>query len=94
MDQRTIQRRFQGFLMVLGVFLFGVMLGSLVSYSVIPDHIQVFSNETHTLDLPTKDVTISVLPEKTLIPGGHSVGIRRDVSGVLVVGLEEIKTAG
>lgn len=92
MDRKTMQLRVRGFLTGLGIFLLGMTLGSLISYSAIPNHIQVFSDETHTLDLPMKDVTISVLPEKTLIPGGHSVGIRMDVSGVLIVGLEEIQT--
>ena len=36
--------------------------------------------------------TIEIVSEKTLIPGGHSVGIKMDVKGVLVVGLEEIET--
>ena len=70
----------------------GIALASLLWYSAIPENIQVFSDETKTLGLPLKDVTIQVLPEKTLIVGGHSVGIRMDVSGVLIVGLEEIPT--
>lgn len=92
MDRTTVIRRFQGFLTAVVLVLCGMTVGNVISYHAIPDHIQVFSNETHMLDLPMKDVTISVLPEKTLIPGGHSVGIRMDVSGVLIVGLEEIDT--
>ena len=38
-------------------------------------------------------VQVDIVSEKTLIPGGHSVGIKMDVKGVLVVGLEEIETA-
>lgn len=42
---------------------------------------------------PTMEtVDVNVVSEKTLIPGGHSVGIKMDVKGVLVVGLEEIET--
>ncbi|MBQ6948633.1 MAG: PDZ domain-containing protein, partial [Firmicutes bacterium] len=93
MDRKTVQLRVREFLKATGIFVLGLTLGSLISYSTLPDHIQVFSDETHTLDLPIRDVTISVLPEKTLVPGGHSVGIRMDVSGVLIVGLEEIQTA-
>ena len=93
MDRKTVQLRVREFLKATGIFVLGLTLGSLISYSTLPDHIQVFSDETHTLDLPMRDVTISVLPEKTLVPGGHSVGIRMDVSGVLIVGLEEIQTA-
>lgn len=37
-------------------------------------------------------VAVEVVSEKTLIPGGQSVGIRMNVKGVLVVGLEEIET--
>lgn len=77
------------FLMLLA----GLLGASIVWYCAIPDNIQVFSDETRTLDLPMKDVTISVLPEKVLIPGGQSVGIRMDVQGVLIVGLEEIPTS-
>lgn len=36
--------------------------------------------------------TVEVVSEKILIPGGQSVGIRMNVKGVLVVGLEEIET--
>ena len=39
----------------------------------------------------TKDA-IKVVSEKRLIPGGQSVGIKMNVKGVLVVGLEEIET--
>lgn len=35
---------------------------------------------------------VQMVSEKVLIPGGQSVGIRMDVKGVLVVGLEEIET--
>lgn len=60
--------------------------------SAIPSDIQIYANETKVLNLPLKDVTISVLPERVLIPGGHSVGVRMDVKGVLIVGLEEIES--
>lgn len=36
--------------------------------------------------------SVDVVSETVLIPGGHSVGVRMDVKGVLVVGLEEIET--
>ena len=65
-------------------------VGGYLSY--IPDNIKIFTNETKVLRLPLKEVTISVLPERVLIPGGHSVGVRMNVKGVLVVGLEEIET--
>lgn len=36
--------------------------------------------------------TLEVVSERVLIPGGQSVGIKMNVKGVLVVGLEEIET--
>lgn len=36
---------------------------------------------------------VSVVTERVLVPGGQSVGVRMDVRGVLVVGLEEIVSA-
>lgn len=39
-----------------------------------------------------KAASVPVVSEKVLIPGGRSIGVRMDVKGVLVVGLEEIKT--
>jgi stage IV sporulation protein B len=65
-------------------------VGSFLSF--IPSDIKIFANETKILKLPLKEVTISVLPERVLIPGGHSVGVRMNVKGVLIVGLEEIET--
>lgn len=40
----------------------------------------------------TAKETVSLVSERVLIPGGQSVGIRMNVRGVLVVGLEEIET--
>ncbi len=72
---------------IVAVFL---SIGGFLSY--IPNDIKIFTNETKILKLPLKDVTISVLPERVLVPGGHSVGVRMNVKGVLIVGLEEIET--
>ena len=92
MNEKTVKRKAGSAAVALLMLVTGIALASLLWYSAIPENIQVFSDETKTLGLPLKDVTIQVLPEKTLIVGGHSVGIRMDVSGVLVVGLEEIPT--
>lgn len=35
--------------------------------------------------------SVPVVSEKVLVPGGQSVGVKMDVKGVLVVGLEEIE---
>lgn len=66
-----------------------LLAGTLFVYS-IPDQIKIFADETKILNLPLKHVTIEVLPETKVIPGGQSVGVKMDVKGVLVVGLEEI----
>lgn len=36
--------------------------------------------------------TVQVVSERVLVPGGQSVGIKMNVKGVLIVGLEEIET--
>ena len=37
-----------------------------------------------------KSIAVSVKPTQTLIPGGESIGVKMNITGVLVVGLEEI----
>ena len=71
---------------------FSVLLASGIILYSIPDQIKIFADQTRVISLPLKDVTISVLPETKVIPGGHSIGVRMDVKGVLVVGLQEIDT--
>lgn len=45
-------------------------------------------------EAPQNDAaSVDVVSERILVPGGHSVGVRMDVKGVLIVGLEEIETA-
>lgn len=44
-------------------------------------------------DSHMSEEAVELVSEKTLVPGGQSVGIKMDVKGVLVVGLEEIETA-
>lgn len=74
------------------IFLMAVMVSGAVILAAIPDQIQISAGQTQQiLNLPMKDVTISVIPQKALIPGGHSIGVKMDVKGVLVVGLEEIE---
>ena len=41
---------------------------------------------------PENAASTEVVTERVLVPGGHSVGVQMDVKGVLVVGLEEIRT--
>jgi len=45
----------------------------------------------HLFDDKDRVASVSVLSEKVLVPGGQSVGVKMDVKGVLVVGLEEIE---
>ncbi len=40
------------------------------------------------------EVSVPVVSEKVLVPGGQSVGVKMDVKGVLVVGLEELVEKG
>lgn len=44
--------------------------------------------------LPQKgsEANVPVVAERVLVPGGQSVGVKMDVKGVLVVGLEEIES--
>lgn len=41
-----------------------------------------------------REAQAGIVAEKVLIPGGLSIGVKMDVSGVLIVGLEDIKTRG
>ena len=68
-----------------------LLVGSATLYS-IPSDIQIFSDETKVLKLPWKEVTIRVVPSYRILPGGYPVGVKMNVKGVLVVGLEEIET--
>ncbi len=76
-------------LLILSLALF---TGTGFLFNSIPDQIRIFADETKVINLPLKEVTIKVLPEVKVIPGGQSVGVKMDVKGVLVVGLEEILT--
>ena len=57
-----------------------ILCGLLVSIAFIG---YVFPQGESTASVP-------VISERVLIPGGQSVGVKMDVRGVLVVGLEEI----
>ncbi len=48
-------------------------------------------NAYNTIKLEEHKETIQILPERLIMPGGHSVGVKMNVKGVLVVGLEEIE---
>ncbi|MDO4545889.1 MAG: SpoIVB peptidase [Bacillota bacterium] len=58
-----------------------ILCGLLLSIAVIG---QVFPQEESA-------VTAPVVAERVLVPGGQSVGVKMDVRGVLIVGLEEIE---
>lgn len=76
-------------ILVISLLLF---TGTGLIYNSIPDQIRIFSDETKIINLPLKEVTIKVLPETMVIPGGQAIGVKMDVKGVLIVGLEEITT--
>ncbi len=58
-----------------------VLCGLLLSIALIG---QVMPENDSTANVP-------VVAEKVLVPGGQSVGVKMDVRGVLIVGLEEIE---
>ena len=58
-----------------------VLCGLLLSIAAVG---QVFSDDGSPAAVP-------VVAEKVLVPGGQSVGVKMDVRGVLIVGLEEIE---
>lgn len=60
-----------------------LILGGLLLVIVIVG--QLFPQEKATM-------AAKVVSEKVLVPGGQSIGVKMDVKGVLVVGLEEIET--
>ena len=41
--------------------------------------------------IPVKEVTVNVLPEMSLVPGGKAVGIKMFTKGLICVGTEKIK---
>ncbi len=51
-----------------------------------------FHENTKISELPSEQTAVGIVSEKVLLPGGQSVGVKMDVKGVLVVGLEEINT--
>lgn len=44
--------------------------------------------------IPLRQVTVNVLPEKNVMPGGHSIGIKLKAEGVMVVGFNMIDNNG
>lgn len=89
MNNQARLKIFSTMLLIVSLALFA---GTGLLFNSIPDQIKIFADETKIINLPLKEVTIKVLPETRVIPGGQSVGVRMDVKGVLVVGLEEIES--
>lgn len=42
--------------------------------------------------IPIKEIAVNVIPDCQVIPGGHSIGVKMNIRGVLIVGMEEIET--
>lgn len=42
-------------------------------------------------DIKVKDITVNVIPNKVVIPGGETIGLKLYTNGVLVVGMSEIE---
>ncbi len=53
-----------------------------------PGHAQLVLN---LLGLPVKTVTVNVQPERTVMPGGQSIGVAIKMGGALVVGMSDMK---
>lgn len=49
-------------------------------------------NNNNDIENKIEESAATIVTEKMLVVGGHSVGVRMDVKGVLIVGLEEIET--
>ncbi|NLK72399.1 MAG: SpoIVB peptidase [Clostridiales bacterium] len=43
--------------------------------------------------IPVKEISVNIVPDCQVIPGGHSIGVKMNIKGVLVVGMEEIETS-
>ena len=63
----------------------------------VASNTQKISNKVGKLDLSLnlgnfslKDITVNVIPNTVVIPGGEAIGLRLYTSGVLVVGMSEI----
>lgn len=41
--------------------------------------------------IPIKEIAVNVIPDCMVIPGGQSIGVKMNIQGVLVVGMEEIE---
>ncbi|MEA4987897.1 MAG: SpoIVB peptidase [Anaerovorax sp.] len=61
-------------------------------YSGFYNHEPIFKDNVGINTMPLEETTVGVVTEKVLLPGGQSVGVKMDVKGILVVGLEEIDT--
>jgi len=44
--------------------------------------------------IPLRELTVNVLPEKKLMPGGHSIGVKLHSEGILVVGHHLVQAGG
>lgn len=64
------------------------------SFNISPTQIGN-SNVNVTLfgKIPVKEIAVKVIPDCQVIPGGHSIGVKMNIKGVLVVGMEEIENA-
>lgn len=88
MNKAAIRKFFYGFI---GTTIFMWAAFGLLYFN-FPNHQPIFKENTNLDALPLKPTTVGVVSEKMLIPGGQSVGVKMDVKGILIVGLEEIDT--
>lgn len=63
------------------------------SFDISPNQLGNSSvNVTLFGKIPVKEIAVNVIPDCTVIPGGHSIGVKMNIQGVLVVGMEEIES--
>lgn len=59
----------------------------------IPDVLRVGAGEEQTLNLGIKEVSVQVVEQKRVIPGGIPIGIYLETEGVYVVGTGEVEAS-
>ncbi|WP_206459191.1 SpoIVB peptidase [Anaerovorax sp. IOR16] len=88
MNKVAIRKFFYGFIGM--SIIIWVAFG--IWYTGFYKHEAIFKDNVGINTLPLEETTVGVVSEKVLLPGGQSVGVKMDVKGILVVGLEEIDT--
>ena len=92
MNRLKIYRRCLIAALLLAVMTLGIY-GFYYMSNQVPDEIRISEEETQTLDLGLKEVSVRVVKREKVIPGGIPVGIYLETQGVYVVGTDAVQTA-